>query len=545
MPSPESRKSNDLSDGEGIRITSQQRQHYHQEQPESSASSSSHYQQTTRSEKSDDLAPMSASRQKRHSSTTATTTTESYNEANNNVHYSKGASGFGIHDGQNSATPSIWNRAWHANNSGNSNGKNDCIMTHDGGRLPNNQRQLQNIDTIPQTTQCSNNTDFSDSYLGSLLLIIFIQSVVVIVLEGFRIQQNVFQSSQCLLSSTGVGVSFTNLIYRALVITISLYQLLLCVDTLRQRSTAQLYALILFGFLYVIFAIIQIYQNQAFDEWMIKLNCRNPDESSRKIAPHYEYALLAVIPACFLVFVGCCAWQHRQFTWSNPFVSLSIPNTNFNNNQQKLNEISGTNSNTYSNNSSNNAVNPRVKKAAIALSTLLALIKLDLFFCFSFAAQLSPSAILNYDTTTTESLLVAGIGVVLFIITYYAILNEKIWVLGTMTLLKSISIAYFVFRLITFTQSSSSPSDHDPYRATRYSLIYTLLVLIILITLTSGVAFAAIRGMMHGIKTLQDSSNSTNSQPYNTTTTSTACYYPDHSKDNPLRTFSGPNINKN
>ena len=229
------------------------------------------------------------------------------------------------------------------------------------------------------------------------------------------------------------------------------------------------------GFLYVVFAIIQIYQNQAIDEWMIKLNCRNPDESSRALAHHYEYALLSVTPACFLVFIGCCVWQHRQFTWCNLFFSSSTANNN-NTSRQKVNEnnstgaSTSTNTNTstnanvmHTNNNSNSNVNPRVKKVAISLSTLLALIKLDLFFCFSFAVQVSPSALLGYDTTTTESLLVAGIGAVLFITTYYAILNEKTWVLGAMTLLKAITIAYFVFRLITFAQPSSS-SGHDPYQ---------------------------------------------------------------------------------
>ena len=248
MPSTISRKNNDLSDGdEGIKIIPQQRQHYQQDQPESSASFSSHYQQTAASEKSDDLAPMLSHRQKRHSSTTATTA-ESYHEVNSDVpHYSKGDSAFSVHDTQSIVTPSIWKRTWNTGNNDNNDNNNTSIMIHDGGHLLTDQRQLQNINATPQTTQHSNTDNDSDTFLGSLLLILFIQSVVVIVLQGFRIHQTVFQSSQCLLSPTGVGISFTNLIYRALVVTISLYQLLLCVDTLRQRSTAQLYALILFG----------------------------------------------------------------------------------------------------------------------------------------------------------------------------------------------------------------------------------------------------------------------------------------------------------
>ena len=67
-------------------------------------------------------------------------------------------------------------------------------------------------------------------------------------------------------------------------------------------------------------------------------------------------------------------------------------------------------------------------------------------------------------------------------------------------------------------------------------------MLIILITLTAGVAVAAIRGMMHGVKTLQDSSNPTNLQPYSVYTTPPTCYYSDNGKDNPSPSLSGAEI---
>ena len=69
-------------------------------------------------------------------------------------------------------------------------------------------------------------------------------------------------------------------------------------------------------------------------------------------------------------------------------------------------------------------------------------------------------------------------------------------------------------------------------------------MLIILITLTAGVAVANIRGMMHGVKTLQDSSNSISLQPYNAYTTPQTCYFPNHGEDNPFPSFSGPEIRK-
>ncbi|KAI9255162.1 hypothetical protein BDA99DRAFT_574138 [Phascolomyces articulosus] len=503
-------KSNILSSNNGI--TRQQLD----QQPESSTSSSTHYQRT----RSDDLAPILSQQQKRHSATTTRTEISTYYPceedmssshsknkqvlySHNQKQYQRASLGVGMmmNDGKNKAITSWLDHCpWNNESNNNSNTNTNDLIYHEQQH--------------PERVNIEN--DYPNPFLGILVVILFIESVVIIVLEGFRVRQNVYQSSQCLLSITGVGVSFTNLIYRALVIAISLYQLLLCVDTLRQRSAAQLYALILLGFLYVIFAIIQTYQNQSIEEWMVELQCI--DETSRTIGPHYEYAILAVIPACFLVFIGCSIWLHRQFTW---YDHCYYPQ------QQKSRTLMTTPEN---NSNQKDEMNPRFKKAAVTLATLLALVKVDLFFFFSFAVQLSPSALLYYDTTTMEALLVAGLGMVLFIIGYYGILNEKPWVLGFVTLVAAVSIAYFVFRLITFAQPHlSSPSGEDPYRATRYSLIYTLLVLIILTTLTTGVAVATIRSMMHGVRILRDCASST--QRINNNTSMTTAYY-SHDRQN-------------
>ncbi|KAI8144348.1 hypothetical protein BJV82DRAFT_667558 [Fennellomyces sp. T-0311] len=300
----------------------------------------------------------------------------------------------------------------------------------------------------------------SDYPFGSLFTVLLFEAIVVSVLEGLRVSQTATQASQCVLTPAGVGVSYTNLIYRGLVIAAPLYQLLLCVDTLKQRCTAQLYALILFGFLFILFAGIQTYQNQILQRWMIDLGCL---DAQQETAPQYEYALLAVIPASFLMFVACCVRLYSCFHWT----CQTYPN-------------------------------PRFKKAAIALSTLLALIKLDLYFCFALAVQLTPSALLRYDTTPLEALLVGTLGLLFFLIAWYAIQNERPWVLAFITVIVAVSIGYFAFRVTTFAQPRLS--GQDPYQMTRYSLLYSLLVLVILVTLTTGVSAACTRNMMQGVK---------------------------------------------
>ncbi|KAI9499082.1 hypothetical protein BDB00DRAFT_754128 [Zychaea mexicana] len=284
-----------------------------------------------------------------------------------------------------------------------------------------------------------------------MFTILFVQAVTVSILEGFRVHQTVSQSSKCILSPAGVGASYTNLIYRGLVIAMAVYQLLLCVDTLRQRLAAQLYVLILFGLLFVIFVGIQaLIQNESLEEWMIELGC--DDELAHSVAPPYEYAILAIVAACNLVFLACSIWLHGHFTW------------HYHGGLSPRHQLSPSSS-------SECISNKRLKKAAVSLSTLLALIKLDLFFCFSFAAQLSPSALLNYYTTTMEALLVGALGFVLFTIACYAIQQERPWVLGIMTVLAALSIVYFVFRLITIAQPRLT--GQNPYRVSYYFLLYT------------------------------------------------------------------------
>ncbi|CAO3590348.1 unnamed protein product [Absidia cylindrospora] len=55
----------------------------------------------------------------------------------------------------------------------------------------------------------------------------------------------------CQMTPVGNGVSESDLIYHSLFIASQIFQVILCIDALMQRNTAQLCALLMFGLLVV------------------------------------------------------------------------------------------------------------------------------------------------------------------------------------------------------------------------------------------------------------------------------------------------------
>ncbi|KAI8583759.1 hypothetical protein K450DRAFT_219866 [Umbelopsis ramanniana AG] len=81
--------------------------------------------------------------------------------------------------------------------------------------------------------------------------LICLEAVLVCFLEGFVVMNHLQLVSNCNLSPAAEGVSVSDLIYHALFIVSQVFQIVLCVDALYQRNTAQLIALVLYGLLVV------------------------------------------------------------------------------------------------------------------------------------------------------------------------------------------------------------------------------------------------------------------------------------------------------
>ncbi|CAO3610813.1 unnamed protein product [Cunninghamella echinulata] len=78
------------------------------------------------------------------------------------------------------------------------------------------------------------------------------ECILISILEGMVVMNHLRLVSNCQLNSTGHGVSESDLIYHSLFIISQVFQVILCIDALVQRNTAQLITLLSFGLLVVV-----------------------------------------------------------------------------------------------------------------------------------------------------------------------------------------------------------------------------------------------------------------------------------------------------
>ncbi|ORE04256.1 hypothetical protein BCV72DRAFT_211639 [Rhizopus microsporus var. microsporus] len=277
------------------------------------------------------------------------------------------------------------------------------------------------------------------------------------------------------------GVSESDLIYHALFIISQVFQVVLCVDALYQRNTAQLCALILFGLLVVgKYAGIQLRQHVILENavcgdekyWKPVESRWSSTLQGMEIAKdHYEsimrpieYTIIALIPAFFIVLVFFGWRLRKQFAWDN-----------------------------YRNFSAD----MRIRNALITISILLTLLKLDFFFIFSFAAQLIPSVRLGYSETITETVVVFVLGAALLSLAIAAVYQENKYAM-LLSILSGIgSVGYFIYRL--YLIAMPRVNEYDPYLHTRQFLIFTTVIAMVLLLLTIAVAVKALFNLHRGV----------------------------------------------
>ena len=165
--------------------------------------------------------------------------------------------------------------------------------------------------------------------------------------------------------------------------------------------------------------VIQITQNSKWETAMQEMGCGTTSLSY----PHYDHALLAVVAFLFLALVGCSIWIRRTFPGAKHHTN---------------------------------------KKTTIVSITLMAFIKIDIYYLYCYSVQLIPAMALDDETMSpVELVLVPILGTLILSMTWYCAQNNKPWLLVTLALLICLSLGYFGYRTAIFTQSH--PIYNDPY----------------------------------------------------------------------------------
>lgn len=157
--------------------------------------------------------------------------------------------------------------------------------------------------------------------------LITLQALLVCSLESYVVYQHLGLVSNCSLTTVGEGISTSDLIYHGLFMAAQIFQIILALDALHQRNTAQLYALVLFDLLVIVYGAIQLEQHIILED----VGCGsdrwapvNPGEFTgidqakayyeSKMRP-VEYTIIALIPIFFLVLSWFAYRLNKTFAW--------------------------------------------------------------------------------------------------------------------------------------------------------------------------------------------------------------------------------------
>lgn len=163
------------------------------------------------------------------------------------------------------------------------------------------------------------------------------------------------------------------------------------------------------------------------------------DEYVSNIRP-FEYAILVLVPVCFIIIAGCIVKLYSLFKWnhykSHTFSAAAAA-------------------------ASDGDDGTRLRTTLMAWSILTGLLKLDFFFLLAYAVQLVPSYMMEYTVSCYESIVVFGASVLAFLLAIQGTRTENIKMMWLFSLGLLGSIGYFGYRLFTF----GIPRDvtSDPY----------------------------------------------------------------------------------
>ncbi|CAG8621840.1 20111_t:CDS:2, partial [Racocetra persica] len=225
------------------------------------------------------------------------------------------------------------------------------------------------------------------------------------VLEAFVIYFHVNFVSQYELDSFGNGISVADLIYHAIFILALYFQILLAVDALWHRNSVQIIALVVFNFLSLAYAGIQLYQHKILEDQgtenatYVPTNPIFPKDDRYAPKTYYEPKMRPLedtiigIISVFSVYLAFMSYLlSKEFGWENY--------------------------KTYS-------ADIRIRDAYWNLIILQTLLKMDIFFIGSYAIQLIPSQRIGYYSNIVEIVLVFFFGTFMLLTAWFSSENEQ------------------------------------------------------------------------------------------------------------------------
>ncbi|KAF0442437.1 conserved fungal protein [Gigaspora margarita] len=306
---------------------------------------------------------------------------------------------------------------------------------------------------------------------------IILQAIIITVLESFVIYFHVNFVKQYQLSRQGDGISEADLIYHAIFILSLFFQVLLAADALWNRNAVQLMSLVLFNFLSLIYAGIQLYQHKILEDEGTQNATYAPDTSlfpinDRDAPKRYyearmrpiEHTIIGLISG-FSVYLAFMSYKlSKEFGWENY--------------------------KTYS-------ADIKLRNTYLHLTILQTLIKLDVFFIGSYALQLIPSQKIGYTYSIMELVLIFFFGTLMLLLAWFSVTMEMKYLLLSVINVYSLSLIYFAYRLVTVNVITSVDGT-DPYEFTRRFLSFFLATTFGLVAVTVFYSVICFRNMMRG-----------------------------------------------
>ncbi|KAI8886256.1 hypothetical protein K501DRAFT_178150 [Backusella circina FSU 941] len=308
---------------------------------------------------------------------------------------------------------------------------------------------------------------------------LLLECIAVTILECFITYYHSSLVSYCYFTASGLGLMQTDLIYHALFVMAIIYQLILFLDTLKQRNTIQLIIQIVFGILLVIFTVMKTVQHIMIEKEGCTLFYSNSTLVSSNVVPttNYgdlaesyiynmrtlDYSIIAIVPVSFIMLI----------------VGLVKLRSTFHVNSYRHHLFTGTTMN----------------YTIISWSVLSGLLKLDFFFLYAYAVQLVPSALIGYTHVPSfECILLFAINTIMLLLAIYCARSEHISSLIVLNITVCAYIGYFGYR--TFTFGLPRAVSEDPYRFTRYCLLFTTVTGALLMISTLCALLVILRNMV-------------------------------------------------
>ncbi|KAL0072967.1 hypothetical protein J3Q64DRAFT_1697076 [Phycomyces blakesleeanus] len=313
-----------------------------------------------------------------------------------------------------------------------------------------------------------------------LLWNIILEALVVSALEAALIYYHVSFSSHCVLSITNMGLSLANVTHHGLAIITQVYQVLLYIDLLKQHNMPQLCMTMIFQTLILVFAIIKVYHSSLKDFMICDdslegnntfsttnyplVFTRNDTEFYKTKFQSLEYAVFGVTLACSIVFLLCLIRLYRASTWTSHYLHSFDDNT---------------------------------KKAILAATALVSLLKFDAFFCFFYIVQLVPATITGYPVPYWEVPAVVLASALILLLGWYAVLKESSQLTLAFATATILSFGYFVYRIISL--SLVSVLNQEILKIIRSYLQLSISITLVFTLLTIVVSLTCFLNQIRGI----------------------------------------------